>query len=258
MLPGDDVVRITPFLVADNPMVNYILMPVHIAPLHVVQKYLDAVIPRNPSAQVPLSPEDFMYHLVDFGILPATVVCDEPNPTDRVIDPEPVSSKSRDESVVPNNDAVPWVSIVIGDHTFAAAGDTQAAVNTIHPSVLEFLSEHSEIPLPICHCNDRLINAEGQMIHIDQEVTLSFILPEVSGASFEMRFLIMEMPHDVILSNGTMGVIGLGFICSILKSCHLLKPWLRENWRNQISNSAQAFVLLPSSWTLIYQKCSPP
>ena len=210
MLPGDDVIRITPFLVTDNPMVPNILMPVHIAPLHIVQDYLGTVIPRNSSDQRAISMENHKHLLVDFGILLAPVARGEPNPTDKEMTPGTTPSKDCTESMVPGNNVVPWVSIVIGNHTFAAAGDTQAAVNIIHPRVLEFLSDHTEITLPVRHCDDRLINAEGQLIHIDQEVTLPFILPEVSGASFEMRFLIMEMPHDVILSNDTMGVTGLG------------------------------------------------
>lgn len=73
LLPGDTVVRITPFLVADNLEVDYILMPVHSAPLAIVQKYLESVIPSDTADQVPIRPEDFEYLLVDFSILPAPV-----------------------------------------------------------------------------------------------------------------------------------------------------------------------------------------
>ena len=51
LLPGDTVVRITPFLVADNLCVDYILMPVHTAPLAIVQQYLESVISPDPANQ---------------------------------------------------------------------------------------------------------------------------------------------------------------------------------------------------------------
>lgn len=73
----------------------------------------------------------------------------------------------------------------------------------------EFLSG-TDLLLPVFACDYRLIETNEHFIHITEQIVLSFILPKVSSTSYEMTFSIIEMPHDIIFSNITRMMTGLG------------------------------------------------
>ena len=100
-------------------------------------------------------------------------------------------------------------TIRLADMDFTAAADSQSGTNTIHPRVLEKLMS-SSLPLPHSHCNVTVECADRSLHKITSQVLLKFSLPEVSTISYTMPFLVMETPHDFILSMYTMTTTKLG------------------------------------------------
>ena len=65
LLPGDNVIRLTPFIVSNNPHLQHILFPTHSAPVHSVQNYLVTVCPADHQ---PIDPNDFVQSPFDFKL----------------------------------------------------------------------------------------------------------------------------------------------------------------------------------------------
>ena len=99
--------------------------------------------------------------------------------------------------------------IKLGELEFDAAADSQSGTNTIHPRALAKLMQ-TDLPLPFSRCNVTVECADRSLHKITSQVLLKFSLPDVSNTQYSMPFLVMETPHDFILSMYTMKTTGLG------------------------------------------------
>ena len=94
-------------------------------------------------------------------------------------------------------------TIRLGGIDFPAAADSQSGTNVIHPSALVKLMK-TEMPLPHAKCNVTVQCADLSLHKISNQVIFKFSLPDVSDTEYTMPFLVMETPHDFILSMYTM------------------------------------------------------
>lgn len=95
----------------------------------------------------------------------------------------------------------PKTDLDIGGYTFTAAADSQAGANIIHSRVLEFLKSTNVKISFAPYDNFRLIVADERIINVKREALLSFSIPNISTQEYSLNFLIMENPHDIILSH---------------------------------------------------------
>ena len=77
LLPNDDAVRLTPFLIAEDPNLLYILFPIQTSPLHILQTYLRTYLSHNGQPNKPLDRRFLSIYPHDFSLrVPPT----SPNP----------------------------------------------------------------------------------------------------------------------------------------------------------------------------------
>ena len=108
-----------------------------------------------------------------------------------------------------NAQSTPTTTIKIHDLNFVAAADSQSGTNIIHPRVLATLMK-TDAPLPIRQCNISVQCADLSIHKLQHQVFLPFQLPDVSQTIFQMPFMVMETPHDIILSYDSMKRTNLG------------------------------------------------
>jgi hypothetical protein len=73
LLPGDNAVRLTPFLIAENPHLQHILFPIQTSPVHILQTYLRSYLSTNGKPNRPLDPKSLSVYPYDFSVrLPAS------------------------------------------------------------------------------------------------------------------------------------------------------------------------------------------